>query len=247
MDSFPISAPAFTGESRTVEAGNAFAWLRQGWAIFVINPGIWVAMTVILFVILAGLSIVPLIGQIAANLLTPVFAAGLLFACRKASNSQSGEKLEISDLFIGFKQGTSSLIILGVLYMLGMLAIVAVVAVIAGGSLAGGMMMGHAGYGMAFGGMILAMLLALALSVPLVMAIWFAPALVFFNNMEPVPALKASFNACLNNMVVFLVFGLMTMVLSFFALLPIGLGFLVLGPVLAGALYASYRDIFIGS
>jgi hypothetical protein len=34
------------------------------------------------------------------------------------------------------------------------------------------------------------------------------------------------------------------MVLCFFAALPVGLGFLVLGPVLAGSVYASYRDIF---
>jgi uncharacterized membrane protein len=132
--------------------------------------------------------------------------------------------------------------------MLAMLAIFAIVAMLGGGSLAGGMMMGRpAGYGMALGGMLLAMLLALALSVPLFMAIWFAPALVVFNNMQPVQALKASFNACLKNMVPFLVYGLITMVLCFFAALPVGLGFLVLGPVLSGSVYASYRDIFVAT
>lgn len=245
MEPFPLSAPAFSGECRTVEPGNAFAWFRQGWAVFVVNPGIWIAMALILFIIVAVLSIVPLLGHFAANLLTPVLGAGMLFACRKASN---GEKLEIEDLFAGFKRNASGLVMLGMLYMLGMAAIFAVVAVIGGGSMAGGMMMGHAvGYGLALSGILFSMLLALALSVPLFMAIWFAPALVFFNNMEAVPALKASFNACLKNAVVFLVFGLIAMVLSFFAALPLGLGFLVLGPVLAGALYASYRDIFVGA
>ena len=79
------------------------------------------------------------------------------------------------------------------------------------------------------------------------MAIWFAPALIVFNAMPPVDALKASFNACLKNIVVFLVYGLMIMVLCFFAALPLGLGFLVLGPVVAGSVYASYRDIFIAA
>ena len=109
-------------------------------------------------------------------------------------------------------------------------------------------MMGRpAGMGIAFGGIMLAMLLSLALSVPLFMAMWFAPALVYFNNMAPVDALKASFNACLKNLLVFLVFGVVAMILSFFAALPIGLGFLILIPVLAGALYVAYRDIFIAN
>ena len=245
MEPFPISAPEFNGDCRIVPAGNAFEWLKQGWAMFVVNPGIWIAMTVILIIIFVALSIVPLIGQLAAQLLTPVLGAGMLIACQKISKE---EAIEIPDLFTGFKRNTGNLVLLGVFYMLAMLALFAVVAVVGGGSVAGGLMMGRAaGYGMALGGMLLAMLLALALSVPIFMAIWFAPALVVFNNMQPIPALKASFNACLKNIVPFLVYGLVTMVLCFFAALPVGLGFLVLGPVLAGSVYASYRDIFVAT
>lgn len=245
MEPFPISAPSFNGDCRTVPPGNAFEWLKQGWALFAANPGIWIAMMVIMILIFVCLMMVPLIGQLAANLLTPVLGAGMLIACQKAANE---ETIEFSDLFAGFKRNTGNLIMLGVLYMAGMLVIFAVVAVLGGGSIAGGMMMGRgAGLGMALGGMLLAILVSLALSVPLFMAIWFAPALVLFNNMQPVPALKASFNACLKNMIPFLVYGLITLVLCFFAALPAGLGFLVLGPVLAGSVYASYRDIFVAT
>ncbi len=245
MEPFPISAPAFSGESRTVPPGNAVEWLKQGWATFITNPGIWIAMAVIFFVIFLGLSIVPLIGTLAAHLLTPILGAGMLIACQKVAK---GDKLEITDLFEGFKRNTSNLIMLGVLYMAGMLAILLVLMLLGGGSMAGGMMMGRSGgLGLAMGGIMLTALLSLALSVPLVMAVWFAPALVLFNNMQPVPALKASFDACLKNILVFLVYGLITLVLAFFAALPIGLGFLVLGPVLAGSLYASYRDVFVAT
>lgn len=245
MEPFPIAAPKFSGDCRTVPAGNAFEWLKQGWLLFVANPGVWIAMTVILIVIYLGLSIVPLIGQLAAHLLTPVLGAGMLIACQKIAKE---EAIEIPDLFAGFKRNTGNLVLLGVLYMAAMLVIFAIVALLGGGSIAGGLMMGRAaGYGMAMGGMLLAMLLAMALSVPLFMAIWFAPALVVFNNMQPVPALKASFDACLKNMLPFLVYGLITMILCFFAALPVGLGFLVLIPVLAGSVYASYRDIFVAT
>jgi uncharacterized membrane protein len=219
MQAFPIPAPQFNGASRRVGAGSALNWLQQGWAMFIARPGAWMAMTVIVIVIYVGLATVPLIGPLAAHLLAPVLAAGMLIACQKLAHEQD---LAISDLFAGFQQHTSALLTLGVLYMLAMLAL----AVLA---------------------MLLAGLLWLLLSVPIVMAIWFAPALVVFNAMAPVDALKASFNACLKNILVFLVYAPLVMVLCFFATLPVGLGFLVLGPVLAGSVYASYRDIFLSA
>jgi uncharacterized membrane protein len=43
------------------------------------------------------------------------------------------------------------------------------------------------------------------------------------------------------------VYSLIVMVLMFFAALPVGLGFLVLVPVLCGSIYASYRDVFVAN
>jgi len=242
---FPLAAPPFDGNSRAVAAGNGFDWLKQGWALFVVNPGVWIAITIVLLVVMLGLMIVPLVGSLAANLLTPLFGAGLLLACRKAAD---GDRLEIADLFAGFKQNTGDLVLVGVLYMAAMLVVLLVVLLLGGGSVVGGLMLGRpAGVGLALGGMLLALLLSLALSVPLFMALWFAPALVVFNNMPPMAALKASFNACLKNTLAFLVYSLIVMVLMFFAALPVGLGFLVLIPVLSGSVYASYRDIFVAN
>ena len=237
MASFPIPAPAFNGNSRVVPPGNAFDWLRQGWALFAANPGLWIGLTIVLLVIVLGVQIVPLVGTLAAHLLMPVLGAGLLLVCRKIDE---GESVQIDDLFAGFKQNAGPLVMVGVLYMLAMLAIVVIVIAVGGGSVAGGLLSAQpAGLGVIFGGLMLSLLLSLALSVPVVMAIWFAPALVFFNNMQPVEALKASFEACMKNVLAFLVYGLIVLVLAFFAALPVGLGFLVLIPVLAGSVYAA--------
>ncbi|WP_313953089.1 BPSS1780 family membrane protein [Accumulibacter sp.] len=245
MQPFPIPAPLFNGASRRVEAANALNWLRQGWAIFIANPGAWVAMMIILIVIYLGLAMVPVIGQLAAHLLTPLLGAGMLLACQKVASEQA---LQVTELFAGFQRNTGALVMLGVLYMIGMLAVFLLAFLLVGGGMAGGLMMQDpVGAGMAVGAVLLAGLVGLSLSVPILMAIWFAPALVVFNSMQPIDALKASFNACLKNVVVFLVYGLITMVLCFFAALPVGLGFLVLGPVLAGSVYASYRDIFLAA
>ena len=57
-------------------------------------------------------------------------------------------------------------------------------------------------------------------------------------------AMKNSFVACLKNVVPFLLYSVILLLLSFVASIPFGLGWLVLGPVIAASLYTSYRDIF---
>jgi len=91
---------------------------------------------------------------------------------------------------------------------------------------------------------LLAMLVMLGLSIPVYMAIWFAPALVVLNNLKPVAALQASFFACLKNFIPFLVYGVIGLVLGVIAGIPLMLGFLVLGPVFLASIYTAYRDIF---
>ena len=76
------------------------------------------------------------------------------------------------------------------------------------------------------------------------MATWFAPALIVLHELAPIAALKASFYACLRNWIPFLIYGLAMLVLGILAAIPVGLGFLVLIPVLVASVYTAYRDIF---
>ena len=245
MDNFPLPAPVFDGRSRAVPAGNAFEWFKQGWTLFISNPAMWVVIALLTLVVFLGVQIVPWVGPLAAYLLLPMLLAGLLQAAHK---SAQGEKLEINDMFAGFREHSRQLVTVGVLYMVGMLVVRMVVVMIGGGSMAGGLILGSlAGAGLAFGGVMLALLVSLLLTVPLVMGIWFAPALVLFNGMEAVDAIRASFAANLKNLLPMLVFSIFLLILFFFAALPAGLGFLVLFPVLAGAIYAQYRDLFVAN
>ena len=134
MEPFPLSPTAFSGEPRTAPPDAAFQWLRHGWAVFTTNPGLWLAMAVILLVIFFGLQIVPLIGTLAANLLMPALTAGMLYAVQRLGNEGN---FEIGDLFAGFRQNAGPLIILGVFYMVGWLVIGLIVMVLIGGSMAG--------------------------------------------------------------------------------------------------------------
>ena len=79
------------------------------------------------------------------------------------------------------------------------------------------------------------------------MAFCFAPALIVFNRLPAAAALQASFQACLKNIGALLVAGAILLGLVFVALLPVGLGVLIFAPVLAGSVYAAYRDIFLAT
>ena len=233
---------SFDPAGRTVEAGRGLEWLKQGWQLFTRNPGMWIAIAVILMAIVVALSLVPVVGTLAVNFLLPVFAGGILLGCRSLA---AGGAFGIDALFAGFKQNTTNLILVGVFYLVGVLAITVLVFLVGGGAAVTGGMMGRGpGVGMALGGFFLAMLLMLVLFVPLAMAVWFAPALVVFRNVAPLEAMKASFFACLKNLVPFLVYGVILFVLLMIAMIPFGLGMLIMLPVTMGSVYASYAEIF---
>jgi hypothetical protein len=136
-------------------------------------------------------------------------------------------------LFAGFKRNTGDLVLLGVLTVARLDTRADTAVLIAGGGAFMSMMMGgepiaHVGaMGLSF---FLALLVVLALAVPLYMALWFAPSLIVFNQLKPVDAMKTSFYACLKNIVPFLIYGVIAVMLCLIAAIPFGLRFLVLDP-----------------
>jgi uncharacterized membrane protein len=87
-------------------------------------------------------------------------------------------------------------------------------------------------------------LVGLLFAVPVLMAFWFAPALVVLRGDEPFAAMKTSFRACLRNMPPFLIYGLLGILFAILASIPLGLGFIVLIPVGMVTVYTSYKEIF---
>ena len=227
---------------RAVGAGQGWTWIAEGFGLFKKAPGIWIAVVVILFVILIVLTLIPLLGALATFLLMPVFIGGLLLGCQAL---QGGGELELSHLFAGFKQQTGNLIVLGALAIGGWIIVMLPVVAIAGTGAILAVLRGEAAGIAALGGsFMLAWLVAVALSLPIYMALWFAPALVVLRGMAPVAAIRESFLGCLKNILPFLVYSIVVMVLGILAAIPLGLGWLVLGPTLIASVYVSYRDIF---
>ena len=116
---------------------------------------------------------------------------------------------------------------------------------IGGSAMLTGMLVGaFAGMGMAAGGMMFGVPVFTVLWVLLMMALWFAPALVMLHDVAPLEAMKLSAQACFQNLLTFGVLAALLYVLVWVAMLPAGLGMLVLVPVLAGALLAAWQDTF---
>jgi hypothetical protein len=227
---------------RAVSAGQGWTWIAEGFGLFKKAPGMWIALVIILFVILIVLAFIPLLGAVATFLLMPLFLAGLMLGCQAL---QGGGGLEVGHLFAGFKEHTGNLIVLGALAIGGWIIVMLPVIAIVGAGTIFGMLRGDAAGAAAMGGsFVLAWLVAMALSIPIYMALWFAPALVVLRGLAPVAAVKESFVGCLKNIVPFLIYSIVLLVLGIVAAIPLGLGWLVLGPVVIASIYVSFRDIY---
>ncbi len=231
-----------TGDARTVDAGQGWAWILSGFELFKKQPGNWVVIAIILFAIMMVLAFIPFLGAIATFLLMPVFTGGLMLGCQSLARNGT---LEINQLFAGFKTQTGSLIALGGISIGAWIVIMLpVMAIVFFGAYFGASAGGAAGMGGMGASFMIAMLIVFGLSILIYMALWFAPALVVLRGAAPMAAIKQSFGACVKNIIPFLVYGLVVLVLSIVATIPLGLGWLVLGPVLAASVYTAYQDIF---
>ena len=233
---------AFVAHGHGVPFENGWTWIAAAWSIFKRAAGVWIGMIIVLCLIYIVLGVIPILGAIASLAAGPVFTGGLMLASR--TTDQGGET-QFTQLFGGFKHRFGPLVGVGVLYLVGFAAILFIVMVVTGGSILTVVNATTPEEIMAAGaGLLLAALIFFALLIPLVMAVWFAPALIVFHDVGSIAAMKASFAGCLRNMLPFLLYGIVWFVASIVASIPLMLGWLVLGPVTAASIYTSYKDIY---
>ena len=206
----------------------------------------WLNRTLLSGLIFLGVlmlsSWIPVIGFLASSILSPVLLGGAMLGC---ASLERGGSIEVSHLFAGFREKTGPLVMIGVLYVAALVAILLVVGIFFGFALMP-VLLGQVqpDFSATFRIFWIALLVALALAVPVWMALWFAAPLVMLHDMKPLDAFKASFLGCIKNIVPFLIYGLISFVAMIFATVLLLLGWLVLGPVLIGSVYAGYRDVF---
>jgi len=267
----PQDRGTFIKEGQVVPAGRGWDWWRRGFAIFRVAPWMWALIVLVLggmFLVVgvvagalsmailrspAGVFLVVGLAIIVMNIVYPIFTGGLMLAARAADE---GDKPTVGHVFAGFSQAGGALAAVGVLLLVGYIVIAVIQFVLFG-----------VGFPKPMAGnpatmvqqSVLASLVSLALSIPLVMGFWFASSLVVFNGLPAIDAIRSSFLGCLKNIVPFLIYGLVG--------LGVGLGlFLLLGvltfatygvagilmiplmfsivPIILGSIYAAYRDIY---
>lgn len=242
-------------EPRALSAGRGWQWIVGGFLIFRKNPVVWILIIVTLYVAFAVLARIPILG-IVFVLLMPALLAGLMEGCRALD---AGQELKITHLVCGFQKNAAHLVTLGGISLVSNLLVLMV----------GAMMMGDAAITIMKSAatgpadpaaseavlreaprVLTAALVSLLISLPLLMALWFAPLLVYFEDLKPVRSLMISFQACWKNAIPFLLYGGVFLV-AVVALTPISISFRqydlsvwLLAPVLVPSIYASYKDIF---
>lgn len=237
-------------EPRHIGAGRATAWISGGWDIFMRAPMTWLAIGVVCLVFLL-LSYVPGLGSMLPPIAFPVLMAGLM-ECSRVAKEQGPLSFEV--LFAGLHKNSGNLLVAGVL-----LAIASALsfAIWGGIALAGGGLSALSALQNALNNdllsladlkpfaisLVIALLVMLVLMTLIMMMGWFAPALILFDGMPPVAALKQSFTACARNWLALSVHGLLIFVLMCIAMLTM-VGVVVIAPLVAASVYLSYREIF---
>ncbi len=228
-----------------VSISNGALWIKEAFTIFRTQPLQWVAlMFTWVFMSLALVVLVPIVGGSISKILQPAFFAGFMLACR---DQAAGKRVTPVHLFAALRVNGRALIAIGCLVLLLEVALA--------------LSMSALGFRPEFGtstdietasnalraslegkGVLLVITTVIA---SLIMAIfWFTAPLLAFNKMPPTHALRWSFFAFLSNIMPMLLFGVLMMALMMLGAMSAGLGFIVILPLFMIASYTSYQHVF---
>jgi len=238
-------------EIRKLNAVYGWIWLKQGYQLIMRNPLLSIVLALIGAAAIFAVFHVPQFGPLIVVLLLPVLMAGYMRICRAL---EENEEIELLHLFNGFQKHTMRLVSLGGMMMMGLLVASIVMVAIGGDALttllesvktandpqmlAEAML--TAGTGVAF-----SLIVGFALVFVLMLASQYAPMLVFFSDMTPFVALRASLTGSVRNLIPYTVYSLIMQVIALvLGMLPFGIGMIVLLPLGLTSLYVSYRNIF---
>lgn len=234
----------FIPNGRSLPAGRGAAWIGDAWRLLKAAPGMWAAAMLLLLVFYVVISIIPLVN-IFSSFVGPFVTAGIAMA---ADEQRRNGTFEIGTLMGGFKRNPGSLLaVAGVLFVL-MIVIVLVVMLTIGGTVASQLFMGkqaEAAAALMAPGYLLMVLICLALALPVIAATYLAPALIVLHDQPAMTAMKMSLIGSVKNIVPGIVFGLCGLGLTILAAIPLGLGLLIVFPLMFITNYTVYRDIFI--
>lgn len=250
-------------QARIVGPARGARWLGEGWQLFRASPLGWLALVFAYWLIMTMVSLVPYAGVAAASILVPAFSVGFMAAARAA---ERGARVELAQLFDGFRHGPKAQLVLGGAYLACLAAVLGATTLADDGALARWMIVGRRPQDevLESGAFTTALAAAVLLYTPVMGMFWFAPLLVAWHSSAPGKALFFSLAAFVLNWRAFLAYGVVTaavtLVVPFAVLTGVMLAsggtlsapvmslvfplLILLLPTLFASFYASYRDIF---
>jgi hypothetical protein len=242
-------------DPRTVRAGHGWTWITQGYALFRKSPINWVALVIMLLAATKLLALVSILGVIVV-LLMPIFIVGLMEGCRAL---ERGEPLQLGHLACGFRRNAAQLVTIGGISLVGNLGVMMLIISLGGDAMStmtaafakGAPVTPSPEVQAASVVVARSLLVGTLVSLPLLMALWYAPLLVYFHDLGPLSAMRSSLYACVKNASAMLVYGLlvfagMLLAMPFaMALRQYDLALWLLAPVVLPSVYASYKDIYL--
>jgi uncharacterized membrane protein len=263
-DANPYAAPAgavlldsavFNKESGLRDApailpwGAGSRWFAAGWQLFKRAPGKLVGIALLYVLLIVLMSLVPIAGDIASTLLSGVWVASWMIIFAKVS---AGEPLPVATLFDGFVvPARGKLLMLGLIYLGGLVAlmIVGLLAFLAVAGLNPLAADAEAQFVALFATQWPLLMFAVVFFFVAIFVIYafiaYAPALLVFHEVPLPTACVLSARGFLGNWRAMTVFGLLAVLWALLGVLTFFIGFVVLLPVITGAYYVSYRQIFV--
>ena len=203
-----MSAPPATIDFVRYSGRRGAIWLKEAAAMLSAARIPWLMLLLFYYLIQLMVSVIPLAGPLAMMVLRPVFTVGFLAA---AWTQERGGMPEVRHLFRGFGSNLWALIPIGIVLILGTTLAVFSTALVDGGALLEAITSNaKPEEGIAVNSRIeSAMLMAILVALPTLLAIWFAPALVVFQDCGPTQAMLTSLRAALANWRPVAVYGLL--------------------------------------
>ena len=246
---------------RIVPAKNGWFWLQRGFALFRKNPPMWLFLVFTYWLAVALLGQIRYLGPATSTVLLPAFSVSFMVMCAVLDR---GGSLRPALLVSGFRNGPSTLIVLGVLYLLSIIAVLGIASLADAGALLLWVLSGREPSDEALrdGSVSRAMLVATLAAAPVLMAFWFAPVLAAWNRIGAAQSLFYSFFAVWRNWRAFFVYGaVLSLAGAVFMMAVTAVAVLMQGnvqllrslaliftlitlPTLFASFYTSYRDIF---
>ena len=224
--------PSLLAEPRKVGMAAGSRWLLHAWIIFKARWAMCLGMAFVMGLITSVLGEIPYVGWL-SGLLNLLFVGGLMLSCDALVE---GDELEFEYLFSGFKFKLKELLICSVI-MFGLVLLlltVLILLILMGSSMDSDTLFNMFNIPDSINArdvlvLLIFFLLFMVLLLPVMMMTWFAPALICLHDIKAWDAMKMSLQACLRNVMPFLVYSLVMFAVMF------GMGLLISG-IVVGAI-----------